>query len=356
MTTILAGIEQSSVRTERLTASVLRRDVAGAEAERPVVLIHGNVSSSLFFQPLMLALPRPSIAIDLRGYGDSETLPVDATRGLRDFADDVASVMDALGLADAHLLGWSMGGGVVMQLMLDRPDLIRSVTLMAPVPPHGFGTRLDGSRCTPDAAGTGGGGANPDFVARLEAGDATDEAPTSPRSVFRSSYVAPGFADEHEDLWVESMLSTKTGLDNQPGDGVASESWPGFAPGTRGILNTMSAVHLDLSGIVGIGRKPAILWVRGAHDAIVSDESFFDFNTLGKHGVVPGWPGEEAAPPQPMIAQTRRVLDEYAAAGGSYEEVVFETAGHSRHIEEPERFREALLRHIEAHDGTIAAG
>lgn len=346
MTTVLDGIEASTVTTDRLTASVLRRQGEGT----PVVLIHGNVSSSLFFQPLMLALPRPTIAIDLRGFGDSDTLPVDATRGMRDFSDDVASVLDALGISGAHVVGWSMGGGVVMQLLLDRPDLVRSLTLQAPVPPQGFGTRLDGTLCTPDAAGTGGAGANADFVARLAAGDTTADEPSSPRSVYRSSYVAPGFQDQHEDLWVESMLTTKTGDDNYPGDGAPSSSWPGFAAGDRGILNSMSAKHLDLTGIVDVAEKPAILWVRGAHDAIVGDESFFDFHTLGKHGIVPGWPGEDAAPPQPMVAQTRAVFEQYAENGGSYDEVVFENAGHSPHLEDPERFRTLLLAHLAATD------
>lgn len=346
MTTLLPGIVREAVRTDRLSASVLQHDGEGT----PVVLVHGNVSSSLFWQPLMLALPRPTVAIDLRGFGDSEPLPVDATRGLADYADDVASVLDALGVADAHVVGWSMGGGVVLQLLLDRPGLVRSLTLQAPVPPQGFGTRLDGSRCTPDVAGSGGLGANPDFVARLAAGDTTDEAPTSPRSVFRSSYVAPGFSDEHEDLWVASMLTTRTGDDHYPGDGTASEHWPGFAPGDRGVLNAMSAKHLDLTGVVDVPSKPPILWVRGAHDAIVADESFFDLHTLGKHGIVPGWPGEEAAPPQPMVAQTRAVLEAYAAAGGSYVEDVFEHAGHAPHLEDPARFAAALLTHAAAAD------
>ncbi|MGM1028472.1 MAG: alpha/beta fold hydrolase [Actinomycetota bacterium] len=350
MSTLLAGIDQTFVETDRLRASVLSHGGQGDGSGTPIVLVHGNVSSSLFFQPLMLALPRPTVAIDLRGFGDSATLPVDATRGLRDFSDDVASVLDALGLSAVHIVGWSMGGGVLMQLMLDRPDLVRSATLMATVPPQGFGTRLDGSTCTPDAAGTGGLGANPDFIARLAAGDTTADEPTSPRSVFRSSFVAPGFDDGREDLWVESMLSTKTGEDNQPGDGVASESWPGFAAGTRGVLNTMSAAHMDLTGIVHLDRKPGILWIRGAHDAIVGDESFFDLNTLGKHGIVPSWPGEDAAPPQPMIAQTRAVLEQYAANGGAYREVVFEDAGHSPHLEDEARFVDELLAHVTAND------
>jgi pimeloyl-ACP methyl ester carboxylesterase len=341
--TVLDGITQSRVETDRYAASVLQRDGDGT----PVVLVHGNVSSALFWQPTMLGLPTRSVAVDLRGFGDSEVKPVDASRGVRDFSDDVAAVLDALGIGRAHLVGWSMGGGVVLQLLLDRRDLVETVTLVSPVSPYGFGgTRRDGSLLTPDAAGTGGGGANPDFVSRLAAGDRSDESPTSPRSVFRGAYVAPGFVAPDEETWVTSMLTTATGEDNYPGDARASESWPGFAAGDRGVLNTMSPVHFDVSGIVHLDDKPPILWVRGEQDAIVGDESFFDLNTLGKHGVVPEWPGDDVAPPQPMLAQTRDVLEAYATAGGAYRELAWEGVGHSAHLERPEEFRAALLEHI----------
>jgi len=226
--TLLPGIDARAVRTSRYTANVLERPAAG-DPLRTVLFVHGNVSSSLFWQPLMLSLPEGvrALAVDLRGFGDSETLPVDATRGVRDFSDDVAAVADELGLGAVHVVGWSLGGGVVMQLLLDRPDLVASLTLVSPVSPYGFGgTAADGSLLNPDASGTGGGGANPDFVARLAAGDTGEESPTSPRAVYRSSYAAPGFVSEYEDLWVESMLSTATGPDNYPGDASASEHWP----------------------------------------------------------------------------------------------------------------------------------
>ena len=125
--TIFAGITTSRVETPRLTANVLARasDAAADDSTPTVLFVHGNVSSSLFWQPLMLALPDDvrALAVDLRGYGDSETLPVDATRGVRDWSDDVASVIDTLDLGAVHLVGWSLGGGVTMQLLLDRPDL-----------------------------------------------------------------------------------------------------------------------------------------------------------------------------------------------------------------------------------------
>ena len=342
--TTFDGITERSVQTDRYTATVLEREGAG---DLPVVFVHGNVSSSLFWQPTMLELPVRSLAIDLRGFGGSETVPVDAARGVRDFSDDVASVLDAEGISRAHLVGWSMGGGVVMQLMLDRPDLIESVTLVSPVSPYGFGgTARDGSLLTPDGAGTGGGGTNPDFVERLRSGDVSDEAQTSPRTVFRASYVAAGYVSEHEDVWVTSMLSTATGEGNYPGNSVTSQSWPGFAAGDAGVLNTLAPVHFNTAGIVDLEDKPAILWVRGDLDAIVGDESFFDLNTLGKHGIVPGWPGEDLAPPQPMVSQTRDVLDAYQEAGGSYRELVLDGVGHSAHLERPEEFRGALLAHI----------
>lgn len=346
------GIQAHRVESARYVAGVLERPATDAAAPTAtVVFVHGNVSSSHFYQPSMLALPADvrALAIDLRGFGDSETKPVDATRGLSDFADDVRAVLDALELDAVHLVGWSMGGGVVLQVALDAPERVLSLTLESPVSPYGFGGThgADGIRNDADGAGTGGGGANPDFVARLEAGDTSDEAQTSPRTVYRTAYVAkPELQTAHEDAWVASMLTTRTGVDNYPGDGVASENWPGFAAGNRGVLNTMAPQHLDLSGIVDLAVKPPILWIRGEKDAIVSDGSFFDLNQLGLLGVIPGWPGADVAPPQPMIAQARAVLERYAANGGTYREVVLPDAGHAPHLDEAEVFDRELAAHI----------
>ena len=346
---LLPGIAAHSVPTPRLTASVLERPAAG-EPTGTVVFVHGNVSSSHFYQPTMLALPPQwrAIAVDLRGFGGSEVKPVDATRGLRDFSDDVASVLEALGTGAVHLVGWSMGAGVVLQYLLDHPDSVLSVTLESPVSPYGFGgTALDGTLLTPDAAGTGGGGGNPDFIARLAAGDVSGDEQPSPRSVYRTAYVAQPDGLPHEDLWVSSMLTTATGEGNYPGDSVPSENWPGFAPGPRGVLNTMAPTHLNLSGITELETKPAILWIRGDADAIVSDTSAFDLNFLGQLGVIPGWPGAEVAPPQPMVSQTRAVLERYASAGGAMREVVLEGCGHSPHLEQSESFVSALVEHLD---------
>ena len=316
----------------------------------PVLLIHGNCSSSRYWEPLIRHLPSSwrIVAPDLRGYGDSEPAPVDATRGLRDFSDDVAGLLSDGSFAPGArpvVVGHSMGGGVALQLLIDHPGDVAALVLEAPVSPYGFGgTRdLDGTPTSADFAGTGGGSVNPEFVKLLAAGDRSSDNAASPRNVMRSMYVAtPSAFGDDEEAMLDSLLSTAVGDDNYPGDGGASANWPFTGPGTRGVLNTMSPRWLSLAGVVDVAVKPPITWVHGDADAIVSDASFFDLAQLGKLGLVPGWPGEEECPPQPMVGQTRRVLERYAAAGGSYTEVVYEGCGHSPHIERTAEFA-ALL-------------
>jgi hypothetical protein len=91
-----------------------------------------------------------------------------------------------------------------------------------------------------------------------------------------------------------------------------------------------------------------VLWIRGADDQIVSDASLLDFGTLGQLGYVPGWPGVDVFPSQPMVAQIRVVLDSYRAAGGSYEEAVIADCGHSPHIEKLDEFRARFFAFLDA--------
>jgi pimeloyl-ACP methyl ester carboxylesterase len=63
-------------------------------------------------------------------------------------------------------------------------------------------------------------------------------------------------------------------------------------------------------------------------------------------GLIPNWPGMDVYPPQPMLGQIRHVLEKYAAAGGSYKEVVIDDAGHVPFVEKPELFDALLHEHI----------
>jgi pimeloyl-ACP methyl ester carboxylesterase len=158
--------------------------------------------------------------------------------------------------------------------------------------------------------------------------------------VLRSAYVAdPASLGADEELLLDTVLSTVVGDDNYPGTTVATDGWPGVGPGRRGVLNAMAPCHFRLAdALVAIEPKPPVAWVRGDADVIVSDTSLFDLAYLGSLDLVPGWPGADTHPPQPMVSQTRAVLERYAAAGGSYREIVYEGCGHSPHIERPADF------------------
>jgi pimeloyl-ACP methyl ester carboxylesterase len=55
--------------------------------------------------------------------GDLSTAPY----RVADMATDAAGLIEALGVAPAHVVGVSMGGMIVQQLAIDRPDLVRSL-------------------------------------------------------------------------------------------------------------------------------------------------------------------------------------------------------------------------------------
>lgn len=354
--TLLEGVTARTVDTPRLRTHLLS---GGAEEGVPVLFIHGNVSSSRFFEETLAALPADSgyqgLAPDLRGFGGSETKPLDATRGLGDFSDDLHALAVSLGLEGVkiHLVGWSVGGTIAVRYALDHPDMVASLTLVNSMSPYGFGGTRDssGAPCWPDHAGSGGGTVNPEFVRRLKEGDRSEEDPSSPRNVMNSVYFKPPFRapEDREEVFLSSMLSTKVAEENYPGGMTPSQNWPNVAPGESGMNNAISPKYCNLEGFAGIAPKPPVLWVRGADDAIVSDTSLLDFGYLGKLGAVPGWPGEETYPPQPMVSQIRALLDAYTRNGGSCREEVVEDCGHSPHVEKPEEFRQALFGFLAEH-------
>jgi pimeloyl-ACP methyl ester carboxylesterase len=347
MQQLLEGLEAALVETGRLRTHVISR---GPRDGVPVLLVHGNVSAARFWEELMLDMPATYhvVAPDLRGYGRSERAPLDATRGVRDFSDDLFALVETLGLDRPHVVGWSLGGNIAMQYAIDHPQALRSLTLVAAGSPFGFGGThgLDGAPNSPDFAGSGGATANPQFVAALEAGDRGAESPVSPRNVMNSFYFKPPFRSAREDVFVEEMLTTYCSPQNYPGDSTPSDNWPGAAPGTGGVNNALAPKYLNQRAFAQIQPRVPVLWIRGDSDQIVGDASMFDLCMLGQLGAVPGWPGAATHPPQPMVGQLRAVLDEYARAGGQYREVVLPECGHSPHIERPAEFKAAFFEFL----------
>lgn len=337
----LAGVSSQMITTDRLTMHVL---TSGPADGVPVIFLHGNFSAALYWEETMLALPAGfrAIAPDLRGYGWTQDALIDSTRGYRDWSDDLAALMDRMEIEKAHLVGWSMGAGVVYRFIGDHAARVLSATLVCPVSPFGFGGSkgVEGTPLFEDHAGSGGGVVNPEFVRRISVQDRTIEDPNCPRNIINAFYYVAPFKAAREEDFLTAALMEKTGGDRYPGDFVPSANWPNVAPGVNGPVNCWSLKYVkdDAADLLAAIPKPPVLWMRGSHDMIVSDGSFFDIANLGKLGYVPGWPGDEVAPPQPMIQQTRAVFDKYAEAGGSYREEVLMNTAHSPHIEKPEEF------------------
>jgi pimeloyl-ACP methyl ester carboxylesterase len=344
------GITSAFVDTPRLRQHVLS---CGAESAVPVLFVHGNFSSATYFEEMMLAVCAQGfrcIAPDLRGYGWTEDKLIDSTRGYRDWADDLDSLLVALGVERAHFVGWSMGGGVLYRYLADHPEKVISVTLQAPVSPYGFGGTkdVDGTPTFADAAGSGGGVVNGAFVERIQQGDRSADDANSPRNIINTFYYKAGFTAAREEDFLTSALQEKCGPERYPGDFTPSENWPNVGPGSLGPVNAWSPKYLagEVDDLLAVEPKPPILWIRGDSDLIVGDNSMFDLATLGQLGYVPGWPGEEIAPPQPMLGQTRKVLGRYSAGGGQVHEIVFSDCGHAPHIEKPAEWLAAFLEHV----------
>ncbi|MGH3002947.1 MAG: alpha/beta fold hydrolase, partial [Gaiellaceae bacterium] len=141
---------------------------------------------------------------------------------------------------------------------------------------------------------------------------------------------------------VEQMLMMVIGDEYYPGDAQSSPNWPGTGPGVWGPNNALSPKYCDLSGLAHIQPQPPVLWLRGADDVMVSDTAAVDPAYLGQLGAIPGWPGADICPPQPMLRQIRATLDAYRANGGVYQEVVFPDCGHAPLLEKAAEFRAAF--------------
>jgi 3-oxoadipate enol-lactonase len=96
----------------------------------PVVLLHGLGSSGVDYEHVAPGLARRHRVIvpDVRGHGRSDkpagpySIPM--------FAADIEAALDLLGVKAAHVAGLSMGGMIAFQMAVDRPDLVRSLTII----------------------------------------------------------------------------------------------------------------------------------------------------------------------------------------------------------------------------------
>lgn len=104
----------------------------GPVAGREVVLLSSGLGGSgAFWAPQMQALTArwPVVTYDHRGTGrSSRDLPSHYT--LAHMAEDMVKVLDALGLAKAHVVGHAAGGNAGLQLALDHPDRLAKLVVV----------------------------------------------------------------------------------------------------------------------------------------------------------------------------------------------------------------------------------
>lgn len=337
----LAGIHSTMVTTRRIRSHCL---FSGDKNATPLIFIHGNLSAATYFEELMLGMPAEywCIAPDLRGYGDTEDLAIDASRGVGDLSDDLKSLFETLGIPSAHLAGWSAGAGVIMQFALDYPAMVNSLTLIAPVSPYGFGGTCDiaGTPGNKDFAGSGAGTVNTEVVEQMQLGNNGSTSAVAPRQLLRSFFVHAGSRLEREDVLVDATLKQKLGDRRYPGDYIQSQYWPHIAPGKWGPINAMSPKYFNTSGITELANKPPVLWVRGDSDVVISDNSLFDLAAISPVDAqaVDASNGLSPVNPQPMIGQMFEVLQRYEKNGGLVRKVVMKDTGHTPFMEKRELF------------------
>jgi pimeloyl-ACP methyl ester carboxylesterase len=93
-------------------------------AGRPMILLHGGLGSGEMFGPVIgaLAANHKVIVPDLQGHG--RTADVDRPIDIRLMADDIAALIDHLGLEKPDLVGYSLGGGVAFFTAVKFPDKV----------------------------------------------------------------------------------------------------------------------------------------------------------------------------------------------------------------------------------------
>jgi pimeloyl-ACP methyl ester carboxylesterase len=127
-----------------LTDDGVRLHYEEAGAGAPIVLVHEFAGDSRSFEPQMRYFARRyrTIAYNARGYPPSE-VPAEAERYSQERArDDIRSVLDALGIAKAHIVGLSMGGFATLHFGLEYPE--RAISLV--VAGCGYGAEPDKRR------------------------------------------------------------------------------------------------------------------------------------------------------------------------------------------------------------------
>ncbi len=100
------------------------------KGKETIVLVHGNMSSSVHYKPLIERLKDHYrlIVPDMRGFGDSTYHQ--EFNDLEDLSDDLILLLDTLGIGAYYVVGWSTGGAVALKMAVKQPKQVKKVILI----------------------------------------------------------------------------------------------------------------------------------------------------------------------------------------------------------------------------------
>jgi haloacetate dehalogenase len=139
----LPGFENSRMDCGEVALSVHR-----AGRGQALVLLHGFPQNHRCWGRVAPALSEHFHVIvpDLRGYGDSDAPPDDPahrTYSKRHMAQDIAALLDRLGLEQAHVLGHDRGARVAYRMALDHPARVDRLGIIEVLPTLDYWQRFD---------------------------------------------------------------------------------------------------------------------------------------------------------------------------------------------------------------------
>lgn len=124
-----------------LTISGISIYIRESEATEPslptLVCIHGNLGSGRWFEHLLDAYPGRAVAPDIPNFGQSDHID---ECSLAAYARWVKTICDEVGIAEAVVLGHSLGGAVAMELLASYPEIVRRLILVDSSPIDGLVT------------------------------------------------------------------------------------------------------------------------------------------------------------------------------------------------------------------------
>jgi haloacetate dehalogenase len=126
------------MRRDRATVNgiSLHHVASGPPSARPIILLHGFPQSWLTWRMVMprLALQYRVVAVDLRGYGESDKPPEEQGYDKGTMAADIRALADHLGLERPLLIGHDRGARVVRRFALDFPDALAGAAMLDILP------------------------------------------------------------------------------------------------------------------------------------------------------------------------------------------------------------------------------